>query len=185
MREESLLDKYRDINLYHEWWDCTYDHWREKLQQVGYDDVEMTFSGFCSQGDGASFTAKVRSPDVQLFMNQHDLATRYPHVYTLAGQGYVSLWLSRYSSHYYHENTVGGEGELETMYEPDDDADLREAAMWEIYCKAELEFPEFVEDFETISRDYMQHLYRDLESDYFHLTSDEAVRETLSINNIQ
>lgn len=181
----NLLDKYRYINVEHnDWHDCEIDYWKEKLEQVGYSNVEIQYSGFCSQGDGASFTANVYPKNLTKFMDQHNLAATYPHMYSIAQHQYVSLRMTRLSSRYSHEHTVEGDGEMETMYEPDESADLREAAMWEIYCKAEHEFPELVKSFEDISRDYMQQIYSDLENEYDHLTSDEAVKETLLANDI-
>src|ERR1051326_2894350 len=41
-----------------EWWDGIYDMWKEALEQIGFEDAEINFSGFCCQGDGASFTCK-------------------------------------------------------------------------------------------------------------------------------
>lgn len=184
VEEQNLLDKYRHINVDHDWWQSVYDLWVEKLEQVGYNDIEISFSGFYSQGDGASFTGRVSSGDMADFMEKHDLTTRYPHIYALAQQRYVYLSLNRSSHHYYHENTVTAEGEMDTVYEPDDGADLRDVALYEIYQKAEQDFDAFIKDFEQISRDYMQKIYTDLEVDYDYLTSDDAVREALSANDI-
>ncbi len=52
----ELIEKHRDINVDHDWWDCTYDHFMEDMKQVGITVKDMRFSGFWSQGDGASFT---------------------------------------------------------------------------------------------------------------------------------
>ncbi len=42
-----------------QWWDFTWETWKNALDQIGFTDADMNFSGFYSQGDGASFTAKV------------------------------------------------------------------------------------------------------------------------------
>lgn len=42
----------------HDWWEFEYDRWEEALQQIGLMDPEISFRGFWSQGDGASFTCK-------------------------------------------------------------------------------------------------------------------------------
>lgn len=184
VEEQSLLDKYRHINVEHDWWDSVYDLWVEKLEQVGYDDIEINFSGFWSQGDGASFTGRVYEGDVQKFMDAHNLATKYPHIYNLAGNNYIRLRLSRISHHYYHSNTVEADGEMEEVYEPDDDSDLREAALYAVYQEADKEWVHFINDFSVISAAYMDKIYTDLEVDYDYLTSDDAVREALSANDI-
>lgn len=41
------------------WYECVYDTWKEALKQIGFYNVEIHFSGFWSQGDGASFTASI------------------------------------------------------------------------------------------------------------------------------
>ena len=184
VEEQSLLDKYRDINVNHDWWDGVYELWTEKLEQVGYNDIEINFSGFWSQGDGASFTGRVYSHDVQKFMDAHALSTKYPHIYNLASAGYIHLHISRISHYYSHSNTVEADGEIEEVYEPDEDADLRETALYAVYQEANKEWVYFINDFSVISAAYMDKIYDDLEVDYDYLTSDEAVREALSVNNI-
>lgn len=41
-----------------DWWDCTYEWWTKALEQIGFMQPDISFSGFWSQGDGASFTCK-------------------------------------------------------------------------------------------------------------------------------
>ena len=58
-QKKQFIDKHRDINVtYDGWWDGVYDEWCEKLKALGFSDIEINFTGFWSQGDGASFTAK-------------------------------------------------------------------------------------------------------------------------------
>src|ERR1035441_4221080 len=57
--QKRARDWYREHCLDYEWWDSDYDHWKEKLGELGFTKVAIKFSGFYSQGDGASFTASV------------------------------------------------------------------------------------------------------------------------------
>ena len=41
------------------WYSDVLDIWKDALAQIGFEDAEISFSGFWSQGDGASFTATV------------------------------------------------------------------------------------------------------------------------------
>ena len=50
----------------HDWYDYTYEMWKSALAQVGFDNADISFSGFWSQGDGASFTASV---DLDVLIN--------------------------------------------------------------------------------------------------------------------
>lgn len=39
--------------------DCLLTEWKKKLERMGYQNPKIAYSGFWSQGDGASFTATV------------------------------------------------------------------------------------------------------------------------------
>ena len=57
--KEKVLEKHRDINVDDShWYEFTMEMWKEKLKEAGFDDAEIHFSGFWSQGDGACFDAK-------------------------------------------------------------------------------------------------------------------------------
>ncbi len=55
--KEVAREWYREHMNDYEWWDHIYDEWKEELNDMGFYNVEIAFSGFWSQGDGASFTA--------------------------------------------------------------------------------------------------------------------------------
>lgn len=63
MPDEKAIEKARqwlmDGQTDHEWWEYTYETWKNALDQIGFCDADISFSGFWSQGDGASFTANV------------------------------------------------------------------------------------------------------------------------------
>ena len=181
---DNTLDDYRYINVEHEWYETHYEYWIEKLEEKGYANVEINFSGFYSQGDGASFVGYVPSQWVRKFMELHGLTEKYRHVYAVAEHIHVELRMERTTSRYSHPYTVAPEGVLEEVYEPDDANDLRAAALHQIYECACDEWNDFLEHFGSISRDYMDQIYKDLYEDYDYLTSDDAVRETLGINDI-
>lgn len=56
--------------LDYEWWDCVEDDWKERLEKKGFMDPKISFSGFWSQGDGASFTC--RYIDFQKYYSDYD-----------------------------------------------------------------------------------------------------------------
>jgi len=70
--QEEAIEKHREMDVGYDWWDDDIDFHKEKLEEVGYDSPEIHFSGFWSQGDGASFSAKV---DIRkLAENNKDIA---------------------------------------------------------------------------------------------------------------
>jgi len=60
---DELIDEYRDINTDHDWWEDVFEDFARVAEILGFDvDLkQVSFSGFCSQGDGASFTGAYRA----------------------------------------------------------------------------------------------------------------------------
>ena len=54
----ALIEKNRDINVDHDWWDGVYEDSKEVCAAFGIDIDDISFSGFWSQGDGACFTTQ-------------------------------------------------------------------------------------------------------------------------------
>lgn len=71
-QQQKVIEKYHDIN--EDTWEFSYeDLEREfitKLESMGYSDIKIEYSGFYSQGDGASFTAKHGDDEIYRF-NYH------------------------------------------------------------------------------------------------------------------
>lgn len=167
------LDKYRYWNVEcDEWYEYTLAQWKEILEIIGISDADIRFRGFCSQGDGASFTgyygynkgalSKLRK-EYPNWSELHEVVRAIQDIqkrffYTLTCELY------RFGHHYSHENTVGVTG-----------------AEW---CKGWL--PDSVED-ELLEpmRDLMRMIYSQLEQEYDYLTSDDAVYESLLINEVE
>lgn len=176
---------YREVAVADDWWDAVYDDFERICDILGVSlktrPVRLMgggtrampciwFSGFSSQGDGASFEATIRhakgsAREIRAYAPKdqvlHSIADRLQEVqrrnfYQLGAE--VS-----HRGRYYHEygiaidvtrdsptGQVPAEGSEETVVEA-----LRDLARW---------------------------LYRQLEAEYDHLTSDEAVDEGITIN---
>jgi hypothetical protein len=179
-QHKELIEKYRDINTDHDWWDSTYEYWTEKLIEKGIEPDDFAFSGFWSQGDGASFCGLI---NIVQFLKAHDLEAEYPAATFFAPTGEISGKLHRSSHHYSHENTVQLTvyDDITNVFDEDDiRCDVYEAMANEFNYSA-LEFEEKVLE---ICRGYMRELYRDLEKEYEYLSSDEAVWETIEANDL-
>ncbi len=57
--QAALIERYRDINVEHKWWDFEYDHFTAQMLRAGVRVAHIRFSGFWSQGDGACFEGGV------------------------------------------------------------------------------------------------------------------------------
>jgi len=78
---ETILEKHRDWNTDHEWWDCLIHDCKEFLKAVGFSDPDVRFSGFWSQGDGASWTGG--------WINMQDLVSAHRLLDKLTREGWV------------------------------------------------------------------------------------------------
>jgi hypothetical protein len=180
----ELIDKYRHFNVEHiDWWDSTYECFRNDMQDVGIDVERMFFSGFWSQGDGACFEGQV--DDMQLFLDRNFAPSDYPLIRRLVdakGSVYVKC---HHRGHYYHENSttfeIGSDSFADCLETP---TETHEQVVHALDLALGTEMMRFEQDAIEIFRNFMRKLYRELEQEYNHLTSDEAVAEAIIANDL-
>lgn len=186
--DNDLIERYRDINVDYGWWDGVYAQFSADMKDKHILVSEMSFSGFWSQGDGASFTGHIT--DIGAFLKAHDLAETYPTVTRFADKGgTIPVRILRLSVSYVHENTVYVVvdhadytfGDLATVPM----TDFREAVIrsWDKVLDDEL--GKLEGDVQGLIRMYCSNLYRRLEEEHTYLTSDEAVWETITANELE
>ncbi len=185
--QEKIIEKHRDFNVQDEWWDCETDFWAEKLAEMGFDIVEtewktnkkgvryesksnlISFSGFYSQGDGASFTGTV---DIQKWIETQE-PVKYARILKLLNSGKIqhSAKIKRDRWHHYvHWNTT-------SIY--------HDWYMNGDHSRIEALIEELEEDVLKHHQDLNREIYRDLEKDYDGQCTDEAVRESLIANEYE
>jgi hypothetical protein len=186
-KQLKLIEKHRGINVFGDWWDWTYDDFKTQManKHIKVDDIR--FSGFSSQGDGASFTGYIK--DNIAFLKAHDLAETYPWITKLLGMGGdFTLEIKRVSHHYAHENTIGVDLIFTTMfchmleYHQRDDLRSVIAERWDQHLDEE--YASICGVVAEIVRDYCRDLYNTLRKEYDYLTSDEAVWEAIETNDL-
>ena len=190
MDRDYLIEEHRQINVDHDWWDETYDMFRDVCAKLGIDldKDEPSFCGFHSQGDGASFTGVYRAyttyngvpRDLRSEEAPAKLCEEYPQeteLHRIADELCVlsriyfpvHAYIRRHQTRYVHANTMTGM--VEPMAgDPDDWAD-------EVHGQVE-------QTFLRLMRDLAGWLYARLEQEYEYLTSDEAVWETIEVNEL-
>jgi hypothetical protein len=176
---KELIDKHREINVNHEWWDYTYESWAEKLIEKGIEPKDFAFSGFYSQGDGASFTGNL---NLLQFIRAHNLEQEFPAA-TFFADDYLTASLFRGSSRYSHEHTVNISLDHNYLNDFDED-DLRASVYDTMNDELSDEWNRLEETLIDTCRGYMRALYSDLRKEYEYLTSDEAVYEALEANDL-
>jgi len=168
--KERLRDKYRYIHVDDlDWWDGVYDWAKEDAAKFGLDIEDICFSGFSSQGDGASFVGELRFKECDVTdLNEgakelYDvLAGVYGLIKIVAEESELRVHIEQ-RGNYCHENTMGFD--YYTRYDNTDAVDT-------ILATKE-------EEIEEALRGYARWIYRTLEKDYDYLTSDEAIDEYL------
>ena len=161
---------------------------REWLTALGFADIDIRFSGFWCQGDGASFTgtysaarrnadalAKLRADRPATYTDDagtvhpcagnapwHELAARFDKIAADA-PGLVAT-LRDNGSHYVHPHSVA--------IECDDDAPVSGA-------------PVMCDEFRAACRSAMVQIYRELEDAYNWENSDDYIDDTLRANEYE
>jgi hypothetical protein len=147
-----------------------------KNWQGEYRDRRIYFSGFWSQGDGASFEASVNYED---FILKNRLGNRYRTLlnHVKRDGGGCSIDQSGLYSHKYTMHIA----DADRYFSPYDDTEraYRSAE------KADEQCDELLEDILETARDLADEFYRMLEQAHDHLTSDEEVEESLLVNEVE
>ena len=180
----------------YDWWDTIYEDWTNLLEERGITNAKIQFSGFHSQGDGASFTGMI---DLRTLMEwQHkviqasnkeagetrstcttsSLIDYYPAIY-ISQLGFnkdeyaeFNFELKRSNIPYSHSNTIY----LDHVFECSD-GDLEDELLACGSGSSDVELGGIEQDLEELCQDMMKDIYKDLENQYDYLCSKEAFIE--------
>lgn len=181
-RKQELIDKHRDINVDYNWWSDVYYDFNLicDIIGIGLNRHEPQFSGFCSQGDGASFAGVLdgrKSEEAPAKIREHapldeELHRIADEMCTLARIYFPAhLAISRMGTSSYVHDCSMYVSSLTPVYGDEDD--------WanEVY--------EVYEDkVKELMRALARWLYRSLEKEYEYLTSDETVWDSIEANEL-
>ena len=189
--KQYAREQYTDVGyLSDDWWDCVYEDAVEVAKLLGieinsdtyksrngrvFNETSIYFSGFCSQGDGASFSGRYECmPDAVRDITAHapqdetlldiakDLTLSQVTARMLFGKTLqVSITTSGRYSH--SGNMVFGWYEVESLEFNEDDVDLTEIQ----------------NDIEGCLRRFASWIYKQLETQHDWLYSDECVDQYL------
>lgn len=160
------------------------EYYQDVLKNIGFTNVEISFSGFYSQGDGASFTADYDSSLINLDeLKNHNtelysLMARNDSVFGASGltsNNRITANVKRISHHYSHHNTVAI-----------DDIAINDIEWGDYDSEDEKHNKAFeaIENYLTSLKDDICYIiYNNLEREYEYQTSDEYIAEFLTIND--
>ena len=167
----SVIEKNRNFYTGDRWFDDVYTDVCTMLNSCGFQDVNIQFSGFWSQGDGASFTARFDSETIDIDalksyapneVNYIRIAEFFKEKCLPYGNVTFNLERTQYR-HYVHANTIT----LESM-----ECDPESDTVWD----------NLRGDFIMQARSIMREIYARLENEYTEITSDSAIEESLESN---
>jgi len=164
-----IINKHQDINVdYDDWNNDILEFFSEKVETFGFEvDIDdISYSGFWSQGDGASFTGNI---DILKYLTKTRQKTKYRSIIRCIENNKVSdnVNIDRSPSNYVHENTCF----VDDIEEYDD-----------ITLNCEILLNELQSNMEHKRYELCKELYSTLEDTYNYLTSKDVVIETLTSN---
>lgn len=174
-RQDKLLEEHRYSDVeFHNWWDFTYDWFKEQMKTLGVEVSDIAFSGFCSQGDGAWFAGHIDDwylvlREIGQLLKAHSY---WPH----------SEW--SFQSESYHRGYMRYDCDMPADENPYDEEDEPlQFAAFELRNPNRDAVNDIAKDVQGLFEDKANELYRSLEEEYDYLTSDEHVVESL-LNNM-
>jgi hypothetical protein len=197
---QTAKDRVRDWyieGMNYDWWEGVYEMAIEDGKEKGFYIDKIFFSGFWSQGDGASWTGFV---DVRQWLEAHEKDSIGLSAWcALVQEDVVSKHIQvRRSGRYYHEGTMdvgyveddtdGFEDDY-TMQLPSIFKGMEIRVLFDLIATDPTCNLKTVEDITTAitdsAKDYARHIYKRLEEEYEYLTSEEAVAEACNANDYQ
>jgi hypothetical protein len=193
---DRAIDWIRDGQCEGDWYDCEYAEWKETLAKIGFEKPDISFSGFSTQGSGASFTAEWTDlSKLAAFMTNPESAGLEPFALEAiewkGDKRYSRLkWIAEFidgptckrtSSHYVHEHTCTIEADLR---DKGDQVGDYSTGKWVSHTpRVRAFFEEWLKDAEQLRKDISRAIYAALESQHDYLTSDEACIESAEGND--
>ncbi len=182
--KKNAIEKNRDYDIEsYDWWENIIDEFTRGLEEIGMTRVDCQFSGFYSQGDGASFTGRVE--DNKKFLKAVGVTTeliglgnkpspKFENVLNEISDN-IYITIERNSSRHYHHETISALVEVDGEDEIQLDLGLD--------MVIEIDVNEMCGKIETAITDWARkkskELYKELEDHYEELMSDENVEANL------
>ena len=184
--QETVMDRVRNDEHY------PYDFWSEPVIEDFIEDrtaegwevetKDVHFSGFWSQGDGASFDGEVTC---ETWIKFHKLEAKFPTIMKVLHNTHpltAKIYSNHFGNHYCHSSTryleIEEDGQLdEHIYGWDDEA--KEQAIMEKWNEEVMRLEGILED---NREELSQQLYSKLEEQYNYYMTDEAIKEDLEAN---
>lgn len=173
--QQQAIQNNTDINIDDTFWsDYIIEKYTDILESIGFCVPSIQYSGFSSQGDGASFTCEYIDFEKLLeyacckYIGYSQVSD---FLWGVKVENFLSGKVSRSNYNYVHENSVYVDLELCVDIEGNSFAD-------DNYTRLE-------DSINNIVRSISQLIYSELENDFEYLNSDEVIKDTLISNEYE
>ena len=176
-----------------DWHEDIYARAMEEAPERGFLIDNIQFSGFSSQGDGASWTGYVLLPDFIEYYNkpEHDDYTQYVVLRELIKDGWCEeqITIGRHGYYYNHSGMMRSSGVDDRIHYVDDDSVvdrgiLEGANVKELANSIDTDamFNDLDEWVLRKAQAYANDIYKQLKEEYEHYTSEECFKDLCDIN---
>jgi hypothetical protein len=174
--QDKVLENLYDINIDFDWWDGDLDEWKGKLKESGFDNGDINFSVFHSQGDGASFTADLKT----ILESRKD---KYPVLYKYWMNDEIDLYgdVTRTDSRNGHKFTAKTRLDYDLCIDEDEYPDGFDLDT--LYDTLRAQADNLEDEIEDLRQSLCEDIYSELSKEYDYLTSREAIIETIEAND--
>lgn len=205
--KEKAREWYRRDYPDHGWWLSSYEEFAKIAEMMGISvdskaerlmsgkirhDPAIYFSGFWCQGDGACFEGDWHpEKDPLISLNKvmdhaptdtelHEIAFGLAHLSERCNDlvPYARVNVT-HSSNYYHSRSVSYDIDLPDPVDLDRDNELHVLVYNALLTKSGLIYDDFRSEVSDLLRRFMDWMYRQLEEEHEHLTSDENIDQYL------
>ena len=170
-----------------DWFDgqCVADEWKDILIALGFWDIQIYWSGFCFQGDGACFTGSWDAAWVELDNLTQYISPNDPDKYGDFAQRMYGLCMLLATADDGESNSTDDDQELPIV----NHAKLTHRGHYNHENCIEFDVEPYGNDevrqeFIEWCKDLMRTIYKDLEETYEWETSEESAREYIAGNEL-
>lgn len=186
------LDKYNNSEDY--WYESTLEQAKEDGLALGFHIDDIAFSGFSSQGDGASWMGHIHLGeyiDANIKDDDPKQASYMVMRELIRNEWIERMEVDRPSFMYSHSGTMRNGGARDHAYDVAaddyyflDEGILKGASVYELYTSINGEYLlfELCELAFNHAKEYADDIYKKLRADYDHYSSEEVFAETAEIN---
>ena len=195
---DTAKDRARSYYIEHwmtdDWYQCTIDYMKEEGVKYGFRIDDIRFTGFYSQGDGASWSGAVRLSEwIASKPTTYQEQPTTQIILALINEGWIDeqIMVSFSSSRYAHENTMDV-NHIDHHYSIEEDVEMAEGMfkgaqvgeLIKIVDATHGALYDMSKELEEACKAFARTIYRELRDDYESSIEDENIAANYNANEV-